>query len=315
MSLIFNAANHIGGPAIVTFDSGIWYTEGDIDVDIVQEKWDVSTALFGVIDRRVKSLPVATVSFKPDGQVTSGRVGKAFPYTLNSIGKSVFGASDKTLVINTLAGQKYTFAKAGLIASPTLRLSAVTTAFDGNIQFLCVHKSNADVLVADNFLKIEAQAFSDVSFDQSKVITPGFTAAYGGSPFDAMESLDGFRIEQPLSVIRKEVDRLGVIDAYLASMGPAACRFTPAGMTEANWKTLTHLDGASLLLPGVSAGAGSTDLVITGTGLSVTLAKCNVSESKLAFGTSKERLGELVFIARNVFTVGVPGAMLTITVS
>lgn len=311
----FNEASHIVGPAILTFDSQVWYTEGDIECDIQQEEFDVSTSRYGIIDRRIKSLPVATVSFKPDGQVTTAKVGKAFPYTLASIGTSIFGAADKTLVIQTLAGTKFTFAKAGVLQSPGLHLSAAATAFDGSMQFMCIHKTNADPAVADNFLKIEATAYADITFDETKVITPGFSAAWGAGDYATMDSVDGFRISLPLSVSRKSVDRFGVIGAYLTGIGPATCRFTPAGLTEALWEALTNVDGTSIKVPGVSGSTGTTDLVISGTGLSVTLPKANCVGGKLGFGTDKERIGEVMFHNRAVFTTGVPGSLLTITVS
>jgi hypothetical protein len=310
----FNSAHHISGPAIVTFHSGSWYTEGDITVDVVQDEWDVNTSIFGTIDKRIKSLPVAVVSFQPSGMVTTGIVGKAFPYTLNSIGKSIFGAADLPLVIWTLAGEKFTFAKAGQISSPDLNLSAVGTAFSGNVQFLCIHKTNTDPTTANSFMKVEAAAFTEVSFDQTKVLSPGYTAAFGAAPFDAMESLNGFKVSLPMNVSRKSVDRFGVIDAYLTSLGPATCNFTPAGMTEANFQTLMAVE-AACKLPGVSGSSGSTNLVITGTGLTVTLPNSGIVSSKLGFGTDKERCGEVMFHNRAVFTAGVPGSLLTIAVS
>lgn len=316
MPLTFNEANHIAGPAIVTFNSGKWYTEGDITVDIAQAEWEPSTSRFGGLGPRIKSLPVGKVSFKPSGMVTSGIVAKAFPYFLEDIGTSIFGAADKTLVIQTLAGQAYTFGKAAVTQSPSLVLAADKTAFDGNMEFMVLHKTNTDVLTADSFLDIAAVAWSDVSFDETKVITPGFTAAYGvTSGLTAMESLDGFRLSLPIKTAELAVNRFGTIGARLTGLGPAECRFTPAGMTEAVWLTLVNLDGASLRLPGTATGAGTVDLVITGTGLTVTLPKAGCMASKLGFGAAKERLGEVVFHNRAVFTVGVPGSLLTITVS
>lgn len=312
----FNEANHIAGPAIVTFDSQVWYSEGDIEVDISQAEWEPQTSRFGGIGPRIQSLPVARVSFKPDGQVTAGRAAKAFPYGLADVGKSVFGAADKTLVIHTLAGQIYTFGKAALVGTPTLVLAADKTFFDGQLQFMCIGKTNVDPTTADAVLDITAGAFTDASFDETDVLTPGYTAAYGvGAGLTAMESLDGFRLECPIRVQELSVNRFGVVGAYLTGIGPATCRFTPAGMTESTWLTLVNWDGASVRLPGTATGAGTTDLVITGTGLTVTLPKAGVQAGKLAYGVAKERLGEVVFHNRAVFTAGVPGSLLTIAAS
>jgi hypothetical protein len=309
--MTYAALTHIAGPAILTFDSGIWYTEGDIDVSIPQELWDVVSSRFGLIGRRIKSLPVATISFKPDGQITSGRMTKGFPYTAADVGKSIFGAADKSLVINTLAGQKYTFKRAGVSGCPGFNLSAVSTAFDGTMQFMAVHSHAGEVTVAGNFLAIAAEAFADVTFDQSKLLSPGYTAAWG-TAFTAAESLNGFKVACPIAVSPISVDRFGVVDVILTSVGPASCRFAPAGMAEADWLAAAALDGASVRMPGT---AGSVSLVITGTGLVVTLPNATLSQAALGFGTTKERLGEFVFSNHTVFTLGVPALPLTIAVS
>jgi hypothetical protein len=310
----FNELEHIAGPAIVTFDSQVWYSEGDIDVDIQQSTWEPSTSRFGNLGPRIKSLPVGKVSFKPSGMVTSGLAAKAFPYGLGDVGKSIFGASDKTLAIQTLAGKLYTFQKAALMQVPGLVLAADKTAWDGTIAFMVITKTNTAPTTAGSFLAITTVAFADVSFDDSKVLSPGYTAAYGAS-FTAIESLDGFRVECPIRISEKSVNSFGVIGAYLTGIGPARCRFTPAGMTEANWLTLANAEGASVRMPGVPVGSGSTDLVISGTGLTVTLNKAGIDASKLAFGTDKERLGEVVFETRAVFAAGVPGSLVTIAVA
>ena len=308
----YSDLTHIVGPAIVTFDSQTWYTEGDISVSIEQATWQPQSSRFGPLGQRIKSLPVGRVSFKPDGQVTSGRAAKAFPYTMANVGQSIMGS---TLTIQTLAGQLYTFARAGVVTSPDLVLAADTTAFDGSMAFLCLGSASAEPTAANSFLTIASQAFADTSFAETTVLSPGYTAAYGTSPFDAMESLDGFRLSCPISISEISINRFGTIGAQLTGLGPAMCRFTPAGMSEANWKTLANLDGATVRLPGTNVGSGTTDLVITGTGLTVTLPKCGVSACNLAFGAATARLGELVFHSRPVFTTGVPAAALTISVS
>jgi len=305
---------HITGPAIVTWNGTTWYTEGDIDVDIVQETFDISTSRFGVIARRIKSLPVATISFKPDGQVTSGRATAAFPYTAASVGTSIFTAADLPCDIKTLAGKKYTFARAGWAGSPGMNLSAVNTAWDGTVQIKAIHSQAGEPTTASNFLAVATEALTDTSFAATNVITPGFTAAFGADPLDKMESLDGFAISCPCSVTEKSVDRFGVVDILVTSVGPATCEFTPAGLSEANWITLCDWDGATVRMPG-QASSGGTDLVITGTGLAVTLAKCQIAGGGLGFGATKERLGRLRFFNSTVFTTGAPALPVTIAVS
>jgi hypothetical protein len=299
----------IAGPAIVTFNSATWYSEDDIRVSIDQKVFPVPTSMFGNVGNRIGSLPVATISFKPAGQITTALAGKAFPYKLSDVGKTICSG---TIIIWTLAGTKYTFARGGISQLPGMRLG-MSTVFDGTMEMKAV--VSGDPTTADTFVKVETAAYADTSWDDTKVPMTAYTAAYGTSPFAEIFSLDGFKVACPISVAEKSVDRYGIVDFFLTSVGPATCSFAPAGMTEANWKTLTKLDGASVQLPGVSAASGTTDLVITGTGLVVTLPKANLRSPGLAFGTAADRLGELTFESRCIFTVGVPAAPLTITVS
>lgn len=311
--MTFNELSHIAGPAIVTFNSQVWHSEDDIAVDIVQAEWEPSTSRFGPLGPRVKSLPVGRVSFKPSGMVTSGAMAKAFPYTPASVGQSIFGAVDKTLVIHTLAGKVYTFQKAAVSKTPGLVLAADKTVFDGSIEFMVLGKTNTDPAAAGTFVAITTVAYSDVTFDETKVITPGYSAAWGAVVTN-VESLDGFRVACPIRIQEMSVNRFGVIGAYLAGIGPAECRFTPAGMTEADWLTLANPDNTAVVLPGQQSGSAN-DLVITGTGLVVTLPAAACVASKLGYGSAKERLGEVVFHNKMVFTAGVPALPLTIAVS
>jgi hypothetical protein len=258
--------DHIAGPAVVIFGGVSWYSENDIAVNIDVKTFQIGTSRHGIISRRKASLPVATISFKPDGQVTSGRATAAYPYTANSVGKSIFTTADVPLVIWGVDGAKYTFARAGQSQSPGMLLSAAATAWDGTLEFKAIHARAANPTTADNFLKAEADAFTDSTMDQTKVITPGFTAAYGTTPLDVIESQDGFKVTCPLSTTEVGCDRFGVVDILLGTVGPASCTFTPFGLTDTNWKALLDLDGTNFIMPGAGPAAG-TDLVITGTGL------------------------------------------------
>jgi len=86
-------------------------------------------------------------------------------------------------------------------------------------------------------------------------------------------------------------------------------------MSEADFLSLVAMDGANVLLPGMSGPSSDTDLVITGTGLVVTLAKAGLTDPNLAFGTSKSRFGSITFESQAVFTAGVAASPLTIVVS
>ncbi|MCX6994136.1 MAG: hypothetical protein NT011_13480 [Kiritimatiellaeota bacterium] len=309
-----NLPAYIAGPAIVTFDTNIIYSRDDIIVSAKHETWDVNTSRYGKIDTRNKSLS-AEVTLTPVGQIQN--LTKFFPYSLSDVGKKIFPAVDLPLVIHSIDGTKYTFARAAMIKMPSLKLAATDTFF-GSMSFLCLRKSAADPAAADSFLKVEAAAFTDATFDETKIASPGYTAAYGTTPYDVIESLDGFTIDIGMDIIRDYVDRFGCVSARLKSLS-ASAKFTPAGLTEAQWATLVALDGASTFLPGQSHGKAGTDLVITGgttpMAVSCTIHKCGISGSGLNFG-EKARLGELEFApAKATWTAGVPNPLWTFAVA
>jgi hypothetical protein len=117
-----------------------------------------------------------------------------------------------------------------------------------------------------------------------------------------MESMDGFTFTPEMTVAEMAVDRFGVIAAKLTDL-MASVRFRPVGLTGAQMLALGQYDGASAYLPGQRVGTG-TDLVISGTGLTVTLYSAGVSEDALNFG-EEPRLGELVFVPKRTWTAGV----------
>ncbi len=313
MTMSFTPANFIAGPAIVTYDTNIIYSKDDIAVNCKPETWDVITSRYGKIDTRAKSLS-AEISLTPCGQIQN--LTNFFPYAFADIGKKIFPAVDVPLVIHSIDGTKYTFARAALIKMPPLKLAATDTFF-GGMTYLCIRKSAADPAAADSFVKVESAAFTDTTFDETKIASPGYTAAYGAAPYAAMESLDGFMIDIGMDIIRDNVDRFGIVGARLKSL-TASAKFTPIGLTEAEWATLVALDGASTILPGQSFGKAGTDLVITGgttpLAISCTIHKCGIVNSGLNFG-DKPRMTELEFTPKATWTAGAANPLWTFAVA
>ena len=313
MTMSFNPANYIAGPAIITYDGVTFFSKGDIAVKNTRETFDVNASMHGLIDKREKSIS-AEVSFTPVGEVEN--LIKYFPYTVASIGASIFPATDLPLVIQTLAGTKFTYARAALIKMPTLKLAATDTFF-GDMTFLCLRKSAVDPVTADAFLKVETVALSDATFDETKITSPGYVAAYGLTPYNVIEAHYGFSVEIGMDIIRNYVDRYGCVGARLKSLF-ASAKFTPIGMTEAAFATLLALDGASAVIPGQSVAKAGTDLVITGgatpLAISITIHKAGIVNAGLAFGEAP-RLGELEFVSKRTWTTGVANPLYTFAVA
>lgn len=309
----FNPATFIAGPCTISFDSTIFNSKGDVAVKITPETFDVNASLHGLIDKRQKSLS-AEVSFTPVGEVES--LPKYFPYAVADVGKSIFAATDKPLIIQSIDGRKYTFARAALIKMPQLKLAATDTIF-GEMTFLCLRKSTVDPVTVDAFLKVEASAFADATFDETKITSPGYVAAYGLTPYNAMESLNGFTVDIAMDIIRDNVDCFGCVGARLKSLS-ASAKFTPIGLTEADFVSLLALDNTLAIIPGQSVAKAGTDLVITGgatpLAISITIHKAGIVNAGLAFGEAP-RLGELEFVTKRTWTAGVANPLYTFAVT
>ena len=298
----FDADKYIDGPAVIEFDEMSYYTEGDIGVQTNRETWEPKSAMHGSLGPRLASLSTE-INFKPVGEVKT--LAKYFPYSVTDIGKKIFASAATPCVVHSISGDKYTFAHAAISKMPSLMLSATAPAF-GDMSILCLGKPNVDPQTDEARIKVESAAFDNADFDPTKIISPGYTAAFGLTPYDAIESEDGFTFEPVMSLKPQSVNRFGQIGAKLTDL-VATVRFIPVGLTGAQLITLGKYDGATGLIPGQNI-ATDTDLVISGTGLSVTLHNAGVAEDALRFG-EPQRLGEVMFVAKRAFTDGVADAL------
>lgn len=305
----FNPATFIAGPAIVTYDSGVYYTKGGVTVRPRKETWNPTADMHGNLGERLKSRAYE-ISFTP---VEAENLDKLYPYAVAAIGANIFPAEDAALTIQTLAGQLYTFTRAAMIKMPNLKLSANDQPF-GEVTFLALLATSVAPTTDAAFLSIAGSAFSDTNFDETLVMSPGYTAAFGTSPYAAIESVDGFTVEINLGIKYDYVDNYGLIAARLTTIDVQA-RFVPTGLTEAQWSTLVAIDGASAVVPGASIGSAATSLIISkGAGyLSVTIPYAGIKEESLAFG-EPPRLGELVFVSKRKFTTGVGAEPFTVEI-
>jgi hypothetical protein len=308
----FDPATFIAGPAIVTFDSGVYYTQGNITVRSRVETFNIETSMAGKIDERLKSKSYE-ISFTPCGQINATLLGKMFPYGVANVGAGIFGAVDKTLVIHTLGGVVHTYSRAALTKSPGIRLSAGATAFT-EMTFLALLKTSTEYSTEAAFSAVTAAALSDANFSEAQIFTPGYTAAYGTSPYAAMESQNGFQVDIGYEFTEGRVDRYGLVQMRLKSI-TAGARFTPIGLTEAQWDTLVLPDGSGAVLPGESLSKAGTDLVISkaATHLKVTIYDAGIKDHGLSFGDDP-RLGELTFTSKRTWAVGVASNLFLIEI-
>jgi hypothetical protein len=305
----------ITGPAIVLHNAKAFYSKAGIKVAFRRESFNVETDFDGRIDERMKS-QLTEVTLQPDGQVSD--LNKYFPYGIADIGASIFGASPKTLVIHTKAGQTITYPRAAISKLPQLRLKPTDTLF-GDMTFTCLGVPNVQPNTSNAWKTIASASFADASFDERKIVTDIYRAAYGSSPYDAIGSMAGFEVDLSMETSRIEAADFGVIDMILKSL-TATARFAPGNLTEAQVDTLLNLQNTGYIFPGQSLAKANTDLVITGSGnngltLTVIIKNAGPKQNAAMYSTGKHRHEAVEFTSRRTWTSGAANPLFTLGVA
>ena len=296
----------ITGPAVVTYGGQTFHTKGDIDVGVNRETFEVVTGVHGKIDERNADFE-AEISFDPAGEWEALNV--LFPHGTSDFGASIFGSSDSPLVIKSVDGKTYTFHAAAVTQIPQIRASAVETLI-GQVTFGAIRKNNTAWSAADSFLTIASATFSDTTMDPSNIITQPYSAAWGSSPWDSFETEDGFTIDFDLSLDDIRTDSDGIIDKRFGGLAVNA-RCVPLGVTDAQILTAMRMQGSGAARGG-SLNTNSNDLVVSGTGVTITVKNAQMKTAGYRYGATVIRNGEVAFVATRGFTAGVADPLFTV---
>lgn len=274
------------GPGVITYDSASIHSTDDILVTLVEEYSDKITSGFARTGRALKNryLEVkATPAMWTD-------LAKIFPYASAQIGDTVYGATDKPLVITPRNGAQLTLTNAAITALPSLKLASGQPTFKGAITWTCLVANATSASVMDNFYVLGAAA--------SNVLLTGFTAAnvkasrYTGTRNSVtLRSDQGFDIDFSLSLEWDQPDGEPYTQARISALNVSAkCR--PVGLTEAAY---------AALLPtttGIGDEPTGYDLTIAGaaTGAPSVVVKNTIIDAGAGYTYGgAARLGELTF--------------------
>lgn len=166
-----NLATLISGPCLIQFRGATFRSKGDVKLDLSLETFDVSTDLYGLVDKRVSGQPLK-VSFTPEGRWADLTV--LYPYATARLGSYVtpqhtVGAiviADNTIAVadTTLpAGTPVSFGStltmpAGLTAATLYYLSANAAGLR------TVHATSAAAIAGTSPIDITASGTGLISF-------------------------------------------------------------------------------------------------------------------------------------------------------
>jgi hypothetical protein len=308
-------------PAIVTWNGKSFYSKAGIRSRFRRDTFTIETDTDGVIDERMKAQRTE-ISFQPDGQVSD--LNKYFPYAVADIGKSIFGTTNKPLVIVTKfggasnAGQTITYPRAALSQLPQLRLKPTDTLF-GEMAFTCLGDPTVQSNTANAWQTIASAAFGDATFDETKIVTDIYRASYGSSPYDAIGSMAGFEVDIAMATDAVDADDFGHVDLILKSL-TATARFAPSNLTEGQVATLLALQNTGYVFPGQSLAKANTDLVIAGSGnngltLGVTIKNAGPKQAAFMYSAARHRFAALEFTSKRTWTSGAANPLFTLAIT
>jgi len=295
------------GPAAVIFDGYTYYSQAGVSSVLRRESSNIQSDMHGQIDERHKSQR-QEISFVPVGELE--QMSKYFPYAVADIGKSIFGATNKPVVIHTYAdGKTVTFPRAAITKLPSLHLGPNKTPFD-TMTITAIGKRVTQQTDSAWWKTIASVAFSDTGFDDTKIITDVYNAALGArsTPYDAMGAIEGFKFDVNLGLKDVMDDGTGLHDIILQSM-TGQVSFAPNNLTESQIDALLSLQNSGVMVPGQSYAKADEDLVITADAGVFTLYKAGPKDNSVEYQTGTPRPKEIVLVSKRTWTGGVPNEL------
>ena len=251
--------------------------------------------------------------------VTWAKCYAAFPLAPDMVGKSIFGpaASPTTCTIWTADGRVLTFSRAGVLKMPSINLRPSDTLFSGDMTIRAIGKATTQMSDTSYLFARTTAAFADASFDETKILTDIYSAAWGStSPYNAMGAMSGFELSLEAETKDIESDDFGLADTTLTSL-QATAKFSPSNLTESDVETLLAYQGASAILPGQSVTKANQDLVIAGVSgaLVATLYKAGPHQNSEKIANGVHALDAIEWVTRRTWTTGVANPLWDFTVS
>jgi hypothetical protein len=296
----FTRTTIVRGPAKVAFDSATFYSKGGINITMTNTTFDKESDAYGMLGKSKTDFQVV-VEFEPVGEIEALTV--LFPYGSTAIGSSVYGGTDKPLVITALDAT-YTIRNAAVTQMPSIRCTANNTAL-GSVQFTGILDLGGDPSSLGDYYAVAAGAAIGATFDPTKLVTAPYTATLGGSLNFNSEAR--FEIAFDLGLTPVVIDGIGTVDMSFQNLG---CNITciPVGVAENSFDSFF-----GSLDVGEDLASSTLDIsTATSGGLNFDCGAVQIIDLQKRFSPTENRLGQLTMAARRTFTTGNPNALFTV---
>jgi hypothetical protein len=296
----FTRTTIVRGPAKVVFDAATFYSKGGLTLTMTTSTFDKESDAYGMLGKSKTDFQVV-VEFEPVGEIEALAV--LFPYGNSAIGSSVYGGTDKALVI-TAADATYTIRNAAVTQMPSIRCTANNTAF-GSVQFTGILDLGGDPSALSDYYAVAAGAAIGAAFDPTKLVTAPYQATLGGSTTFFSEA--GFEISFELGLTPIVIDGIGTVDMSIQNLG-CSISCIPVGIAESSFDSFF-----GSLDVGEDLASSTLDIsTATSGGLNFDCGAVQIVDLQKRFSSTENRLGQLSMSARRTFTTGNPNALFTV---
>lgn len=297
----FDRTTIVRGPCRITYDGATFFSKGGVSLAMSNETFDKESDAYGVVGRAKNDLKI-TVSFEPVGEIEA--ISTLFPYNTILPGASIYGSTDKPLVIVS-ADATYTILAAAITKIPTVKCSANSTAI-GSVEFTGLLKKGGDPsLAADYFTKGVGGTVQATGFDPAGIITAPYSATLGGSLSFMSEA--GFDISFDVKMNPVKVDGIGTVDMSFQDIDfTVTC--IPTGVADTSFDTYFGSLNAGEELAAVSLDIST----FTVGGINFDSTSVQIMDLQRRFSPNDNRLGQLTLKSKRTVTSGVANPIYTL---
>lgn len=288
-------ATIIQGPCILTFQSEVIATVGDVTVTPNIDFLEIPSSVNGKLDDRYTQV-AWEVSFAPLGLWNSGLLGVLFPYGDPTFGDSILGSGvDNDLTINGVDGKQVVVHNCAVTRMPSVNFSTKAVLY-GDMTITGIGKNDTAWSDANKFFTESSVAFPGSVPDPADVLTDLYTYAWGAvAPWDDFGVEAGLQVDFALNIKQRTADSCGIVDLTIQGLTVEA-KAKPMGPTDTQVRSALTLQGTGAR-PGGSLNANSDDLAITSSNVTATIYACAMASFPSVFSRENLRNGEVVWRA------------------
>ncbi len=286
---------NIGGPCKITDVSQVIYSEGDVQLVPNPVYRGIASSVGGVMDDVLVGL-TWTIRFTPKSIWSAGYRASLLPDALTNwttSGARIIGAANRAVTILGADGEQFIFNRAALTKMPEVYLGLGNSLY-GEAEFTAFIKTAAVPADTDAFYtQSTGVSWSQADFPtshQEAICTGAWGAVSGWTTIYAEE---GFRLSHELAL--EPVKQGNILVDYKVIGYRAGIMFKPQGPTSAQVLTGLGLQGASRGI-GTRRTANANNMVVTGSGISVTVGGAALNKGSFVFDSKMNRHGEVGMI-------------------